>query len=246
MSPSAYPDDRFFLRFAFCSNFLARCNRCRFRRCRWRCFSKSLKNFLRIRFRIRRLFWTITWYWNEIICIKCQHRHVSINSLKVCVFYYEIRRTLPCGCHSICVSLGRFGSFVPQLLASCFLVWFFRRFLRLLKLYLLLSILLSTLALFLMLISLSMLFCCWFCYSSKLQTNNNKKTLSFISNWVNHLLLQPIAERLCVDDVQHRSLDGASMVRYNNRLVWFAPFRSDLHFLKKLKINIEFINGINS
>lgn len=29
--------------------------------------------------------------------------------------------TFPCGCHSIRVSVGRFGSFVPQLLAICFL-----------------------------------------------------------------------------------------------------------------------------
>lgn len=40
------------------------------------------------------------------------------------------------------------------------------------------------------------------------------------------LLLQPIAERLYVDDGLHRSLDGASMVRYNNRLVSFAAFHS--------------------
>lgn len=88
--------------------------------------------------------------------------------------------TLPCGCHSMCVSLGRFGSFVPQLLASCFFRWPFRRFLRLLKLCsLLLYILFSSLLLFLILISLSTLFCCcWFCCYT--ETANISSLIIFI------------------------------------------------------------------
>lgn len=46
----------------------------------------------------------------------------------------KCKLTFPCGCHSILVSVGRFGSLVPQLLANIFLR-IFRRFFLFFRIY---------------------------------------------------------------------------------------------------------------